>query len=83
MEDQDEENPNICTECIGDKRFKDWIRKSGKRGACETLITSCRRLSSQLRSIAFFVNTTSGERSIRTSGGGRKLRARYQRVLCA
>jgi hypothetical protein len=28
-------NPNICTKCIGSKRFAAWIRKHGKRGQCE------------------------------------------------
>jgi hypothetical protein len=28
------DDPNICTKCIGDKRFVKWIRQSGKRGQC-------------------------------------------------
>ena len=27
-------NPNICTKCVGGKRFARWIRKNGHRGPC-------------------------------------------------
>lgn len=28
-------DPNICTECIGNKRFVAWIRQNGQRARCE------------------------------------------------